>query len=283
MYQQIKPTEVFRERELALLEEAKKRRLVLGRRVGARRTPTKARSTIALGAIGFIAALVVASLMLAASSSPAHAASSTTPFVVNSTLDLDDLNTADGVCDATAAFEDTCTLRAAIEEANASDAADVIDFKIPKAFRDPNTGVATISLQSNLPPITEAVTINGYSQPGAAPNTLAKGTNAKIMIELRNGNFIGGAAGGLFANAPNIVIKGLDVQGFPSTGIGVGATDGHTEGVKIQGNFIGTDPTGNQGLGNGGLGVAVGVSSGVTIGGTSPLRVTSFPTTNSGV
>ena len=93
MYNQIKPTEVFRERELALLKEAEKRRLLLGRRVDARREP-KARSTIAAAVVGLLAALVVGGLMLAASSSPAHAA--TIPIVVNSTLDWDDLNTGDG-------------------------------------------------------------------------------------------------------------------------------------------------------------------------------------------
>ena len=100
MYYQIKPTEMFRERELALMQEAESRSLLLGRRLDAKREP-KARSTIAAAVVGSLAALVVAGSMLAASSSPAYAA--TTPFVVNSTLDWADLNPGDGVCDVTLA------------------------------------------------------------------------------------------------------------------------------------------------------------------------------------
>ena len=60
------------------------------------------------------------------------------------------------------------------ETANATTGADTIDFAIP------GTGVKTIAPDSALPVITEAVSINGYSQPGATPNTLAKGTDAKL-------------------------------------------------------------------------------------------------------
>ena len=35
-----------------------------------------------------------------------------------------------------------------------------------------------------LPAITHSVIINGYSQPGASPNTLAQGDNAVILINL---------------------------------------------------------------------------------------------------
>jgi len=45
MYHQINPTEMFRERELALLKERENRRLLLGRRGRTGRAP-KARSTI---------------------------------------------------------------------------------------------------------------------------------------------------------------------------------------------------------------------------------------------
>ncbi len=83
MYRQINPTEMFRERQLALLREAENRRLA--RRLRARRTP-KARSTIA--ATSFLVALVVASLMLVGLSSPAQAS---TTFTVNSTADFADM------------------------------------------------------------------------------------------------------------------------------------------------------------------------------------------------
>ena len=105
MYQQIKPTEVFRARELALMKEVKNRRLAP--RLHARRT-LKTRSTLAV-VLGFLGALVVAGLMLAASSSPAHAASTNTFTVDN----IDD--PGDGLCNAQG-----CTLRDAILAANST-------------------------------------------------------------------------------------------------------------------------------------------------------------------
>ena len=39
------------------------------------------------------------------------------------------------------------------------------------AFNIPGDGVQTITLQSNLPTITDPVNIDGYTQPGSSPNT----------------------------------------------------------------------------------------------------------------
>src|SRR4051794_17433452 len=58
------------------------------------------------------------------------------------------------------------TLRDAINAANGTPAvADTIKFKIP------GSGVRTISLASPLPSITSQLTINGYTQNGAAAAT----------------------------------------------------------------------------------------------------------------
>src|SRR5262249_3157082 len=83
------------------------------------------------------------------------------------------------------------SLRQAILDSNAhanpltpGNAADEIDFNIPGA------GVHTIQPSSALPTITDAVNINGYSQPGASPNTLTVGDNAVLEIQLN-----GAAAG----------------------------------------------------------------------------------------
>ena len=51
-------------------------------------------------------------------------------FTVNSTGDAPDSNTADGICDDGSG---NCTLRAAIEQANASAGTDTINFNIPGA------------------------------------------------------------------------------------------------------------------------------------------------------
>jgi len=62
MYEQINPTQMFRERQLALLEEAGDRRLARQLRAGAERQ-TKERSTIAMSTIGLFAALLAAGLV----------------------------------------------------------------------------------------------------------------------------------------------------------------------------------------------------------------------------
>ena len=63
MYHQINPTELFRERELALLQEAHNRRL--GWRLGKAGGGAKARSArVVVAALGLLAALVVAVLLL---------------------------------------------------------------------------------------------------------------------------------------------------------------------------------------------------------------------------
>ena len=251
MYHQINPTEMFREHHLALLEEAEERRLA--RRLRAGREP-KARSVIAASS-GFLAALVVAGLMLVALSSPAHAS---TTFTVNSTANTRD-SSPDGTCDS-------CTLREAIQEANSNNnptETDRINFNISDSV-DP--GVKTISPGAALPQITEPVIINGYSQPGSSVNALEEGTNAKLMIEL-NGTKVE-SGDGLQIAAKNTVVKGLVINSFGFAGIALfGGSD--ADGAKIQGNFIGTNPTGERDEGNDSDGVRITGNSNVVVGGTS--------------
>ena len=66
------------------------------------------------------------------------------------------------------------SLRQAILDSNAATGGNSINFNIP------GTGVQTIALQSALPTITTAVVIDGYSQPGASPNTEAESDNAVL-------------------------------------------------------------------------------------------------------
>src|SRR5215210_6220356 len=110
-------------------------------------------------AFGFVAALMILILLLAAR--PAHAAN----FGVNSTGDAADQNTADGNCDTGSAVAvvgpqgqpvlvPECTLRAAIQQANASWMAgvtNVININV--------TG--TINLGSDLPELTTDMDIDG--------------------------------------------------------------------------------------------------------------------------
>lgn len=179
--------------------------------------------------------------LLSAAPDPADAA---VTFVVNRTGNAADLNLADAVCDTTTANGSQCTLRAAIQEANDTAGADTINFSIGT-----DGGLKVISPGSQLPAITEAVTINGYSQPGASANTLAVGNNAVLRIRLNGAN---GGANGLRIFADDSLVKGLAISGFAADGIRVVGSDN-----KIEGNFIGTNAAGTTALGNGGHGVSV--------------------------
>lgn len=71
------------------------------------------------------------------------------------------------------------SLYEAIISANAHPGADTIGFNIP------GSGVHEISVgKDGLPEITDPLTIDGYTQPGAKANTLAVGDDAIILIRI---------------------------------------------------------------------------------------------------
>jgi hypothetical protein len=165
-------------------------------------------------------------------------------YRVNVAGDGADANLADGVCDTTPSPSTTkCTLRAAIQNANADPDASEIRFKITAGA----SSIKTIQPNSPLPTITAPLTIDGYSQPGSAVNTASPGTNAVLKVEL-DGRFI--TAAGLTASAP-VTIKGLAIHFF---GRGIQLSSG-ADGSRILGNFIGTDATGTQDRGNDSSGI----------------------------
>lgn len=168
-------------------------------------------------------------------------------FTVNNVFDP-----GNGTCDATG-----CTLREAIDTANANPGADTIIFNIP------DTGVQTISPASALPAITEAVTIDGYTQPGAAENSLAIGNDAVLLIEL-DGTNAGVFSSGLNISSDGNVVRGLVINRFSS------AFNINANGNIVQGNFIGTDPAGTTALGNAFRGVSVTTGDDNLIGGPLP-------------
>ena len=171
-------------------------------------------------------------------------------IVVNSPDDTDD-----GAC--TVAH---CSLREAIDAANANAGTDTIAFDIPGA------GPHTIQPSSELPTITDPVIIDGYTQPGASPNTNdpGLGLNTVLMIELDGTN--AGGAHGLNITAGSSTVKGLVINRFAGNGIWLAADGGNV----VEGNFLGTDITGATALGNGQNGVIVIDSAGNTIGGPTP-------------
>ena len=217
----------------------------------------------ALAAGLLVAGMMATSLLV---SQPAHAA---TTFTVNDTRDSPDASTASSTCDIDVfTVGDQCTLRAAIQQANAIPGADTINFNIP------GTGVKTIAVGAGgaqsfgaLPPITEQVTIDGYTQPGASPNTLATGDNAALKIELNGASLSAFSSGLEIGSSSGTVIKGLVIHRF-AKGIQI---SGDSVANHIEGNFIGTDPTGTLARGNGfhGLFIVNGPSENV-VGGDTP-------------
>jgi CSLREA domain-containing protein len=85
-------------------------------------------------------------------------------IVVNSTGDDGDANIGDGVCETSTPGQ--CTLRAAIQEANANATIDTIHFAIPTTDPDYSAtrGVFTITPGSDLPELATSITIDGTTQ-----------------------------------------------------------------------------------------------------------------------
>jgi hypothetical protein len=162
------------------------------------------------------------------------------------------------------------SLRQAILAANAHPGHDNITFAIPGG------GVHTISPTSPLPDITDPVTIDGYSQPGASVNTLAVGDNAVLLIQL-DGSSLAAGFYGLHVTVGNSTVQGLMIDNFARTpapsylgGYAILLDTGG--GNVIQGNILGTHgPGGYLIFSNANADVAVDRgSSNNLIGGTTP-------------
>jgi CSLREA domain-containing protein len=200
----------------------------------------------ALALMGLLlAALMAVSFLLIAT--PAYADDI---FVVNRTGDASDKK-INGSCDTSPKKRgQQCTLRAAIQEANATIAPDDIRFRIPTNSPgcDAATDVCTISPTSALK-ITEPSTINGYTQPRSTANTATTGTNAVLKIVINGSK--AGTAPGIYVTGSNTTVKGLVVNGFQDTGVILFPDGGQPGGNRLEGSFIGTDVTGTTAVSNG--------------------------------
>jgi trimeric autotransporter adhesin len=163
------------------------------------------------------AALVlgVAPFAARAEGSPGHT------FVVTSAADRPDANPGDGACRAAGGG---CTLRAALQQANASSDPDLV------AFRIGDGGLAVITPASELPAITSPVTVDGSTQPGfsGAPLVRLRGTSlSDWAVGLR---VIPDQRG-------TVVIRSLEIVRFPGPGISLEGAGGS----RVVGSWIGTD------------------------------------------
>jgi len=225
--------------------------------------------------LGLLVVMVIFFGLLAAS-----AADAATTFIVNSTGDTGDFNLEDGRCftGATSSGAEVCTLRAAIEQANATNGADEIHFGI-LVFRDGGcngiSGVCTITPASGLPAIEDPVTIDGYTQPGASENTLARGSNADLRIVLSGASAPVDTSAALEIFTSGVTVRGLVINRWASrSGVWIDGRDTDLGPVtadsnKVEGNFIGTNAGGTQGLGNGIDGVSLFEARNNTVGGTT--------------
>ena len=192
-------------------------------------------------------------------------------FTVNSTSDLASEDCTGGAC----------SLRGALLAANATPAADLIAFNIPTS--DPGFQSATQSWlilvpTTQLPRLEQAVVIDGYTQPGAMPNTntpVQGGLNGTLKIELRAptpGSSINGLeVDTTFSATAASVIRGLAISQF-QTQIFLGGLNAN----RIEGCYLGTTIDGSAAatLMNGaqGFGVRTFGSGGYIVGGTDPAE-----------
>lgn len=179
-----------------------------------------------------IAPLILSLVFFTVSTSLAHAST----YTVNSTGDEWDAKVGDNMCRTAT---NTCTLRAALNEANNHTGADTIAFNIP------GTGPFTIQIPvgKSLPQPTAGtkgpITIDGYTQPGAAVNTSTNGSNAVIKIHLRGNGY--NDIDAFTIKSSNNTVRGLAFSNFRAVfHILTAAASGN----KLYGNFIGIDPSG---------------------------------------
>jgi len=154
------------------------------------------------------------------------------------------------------------SLREAILAANGNVGADTITFNVSGAGCD-GSGLCTIAPAAALPFLTDTVVVDGYTQPGSAPNTNAIGaSNAVLKIVLSGALAPGSTALDLEAN--DSTIRGVAVIGF-----NIGFRPAFTNNSKIQGCFVGVDASGAT-AGTNIWGIYAEYGSTLTVGGPAP-------------
>lgn len=175
-------------------------------------------------------------------------------IVVNITTDQPDADLEDDICDVDLTQSgNQCSLRAAIQTANAKDGPDEILFNIPGG------GTQSISPLTQLPSLTETVTIDATTQPGYTTSPL---------IELVGTSTTGGL--GFAAGSANSTVKGMAINRFL---VAIGLL---SSGNRIESCYIGLSPNGTPagmpGAQQVGIDIRTAGASNNTIGGAGVLR-----------
>lgn len=156
-------------------------------------------------------------------------------LMVNTTDDTDD-----GTCDVV-----HCSLRKAIQAANASAVPNTVAFDIPPSDPGYNPdGWWTIRPTSELPDLTDdGTTIDGTTQTANRGDTNPLGPE----IEL-DGQLAGEHGYGIDIRSSNNLVRGLVINRFGQDGLRIAFRE--VSGNHVVGNYIGTDARGQVGLGN---------------------------------
>jgi CSLREA domain-containing protein len=187
----------------------------------------------------------------------AAATASAQTFTVNSTLDLPDTNIGDGVCFN--AVDMRCTLRAAVQEINASGAADTIDLAIGTYELDTIGGSGEDAAATGDLDVTSTITIlgegAGASCPQAGTTCIQAGGDGlpqdRVFDVLSTGNLtledltvadgdVSGSNGGGVRNHGIVRLERCEVRGNEAD-VGGGLYSNGTSASVIDSTFVGND------------------------------------------
>lgn len=182
----------------------------------------------------------------------------------------------------TAADPGPGSLREAILSANANAGHDFIHFNIA-----PASTVHVIAVLSQLPVLTDAVTIDGLTQPGSLPNSLAEGFNATNLVTISGASLTNGpppppggdpttnTTHGLVIRANQVTVRGLRMVHFVVNGNATNMQSAiyiaNSRSNVVESCVLGTDAS--TAIGNPNYaGITVTNSSFVRIGGTNAAQ-----------
>ncbi len=186
-----------------------------------------------------------------------------TVATVNSTGDASDNNPGDDLCDTggtNSEGDPECTLRAAIEEANASVTVDTIHFDIPTS--DPGYSASPLVYA-----FTPAAQYDFLLEPVTIDASTQSGWTGDPIIEL-DGSSATGATAGLAIRTNDSTIRGFIVHSFPDEGLEIDGSTGFGDNNTLTNNWVGFDAAGLV-VGNTDDGILVSVdATGNLVGGT---------------
>lgn len=166
-------------------------------------------------------------------------------FVVNSSSNTGDSNIGNGICRTSNGGSGVCTLRAAIQEANALGGTHTINFSISTsdAGYSATRNVVVITVSTALPAIQVGIYIDGTTQPNTNTGSLGVGGTVGVgalslsTVNVPDIEIVGTSAiaVGLDIQANNVTLRGLAIYGF-----GAAANSDANANIRVNTGFTGT-------------------------------------------